>query len=295
MRLLRVGPPGRERPCVLDREGVVRDVSAWVSDWTGSALDPDFLTDLAGRLAAEATRLPRVDPGARRVGPAVRPGGHLVSIGLNYRDHAEDAGMPVPAEPVVASKSPWTLSGPYDDLLIPPGGDRTDWEVELAVVIGRRARYLPDQHAALGHLAGLCTANDVSERGWLLDRGGQWLKGKSFESFSPLGPYLVTPDEVGDLGSLRLTCRVNGRLMQHSSTTEMIFEVPWLLWYLSQFLVLEPGDVVLTGSPGGVALGRPDEPYLRPGDLVETEVAGLGTQRQRCRRAKTRPGRKGTR
>jgi 2-keto-4-pentenoate hydratase/2-oxohepta-3-ene-1,7-dioic acid hydratase in catechol pathway len=178
------------------------------------------------------------------------------------------------------------MVGPYDDLVIPPGGDKTDWEVELAVVIGRKAQYLPDSARAAEHIAGFCTANDISERGWLLERGGQWLKGKSFESFTPLGPYLVTPDEAGDSGGLALTCRVNGRLMQQASTADMVFGVHHLIWYLSQFMVLHPGDVVLTGSPGGVALGRPDEPYLRPGDLVEAEVGGLGAQAQRCRAAR---------
>jgi 2-keto-4-pentenoate hydratase/2-oxohepta-3-ene-1,7-dioic acid hydratase in catechol pathway len=281
MRLLRMGRPGEERPCVEDRDGVVRDVSARVPDWTGAALDPDFLRELG-----PIDGLPVVDPRTTRVGPPVRPGGHLVSIGLNYRSHAADAGMALPAEPIVASKAPSTMVGPYDDLVIPPGGDKTDWEVELAVVIGRQAQYLPDSANAAEHIAGFCTANDVSERSWLLERGGQWLKGKSFESFTPLGPYLVTPDEAGDPGALALTCRVNGRLMQQASTADMVFGVPHLIWYLSQFMVLNPGDVVLTGSPGGVALGRPDEPYLRPGDLVEAEVGGLGAQAQRCRAAR---------
>ncbi|MGH3962193.1 MAG: fumarylacetoacetate hydrolase family protein [Pseudonocardiaceae bacterium] len=283
MRLLRTGPHGQEQPCVIDADGVVRDVSAWVPDWTGAALRPELVRELGAQLAREASGLPTVDLGAARVGPPVRPGGHLLSIGLNYRAHAADAGMELQSEPIVSSKAPSTMVGPYDDLIIPRGGDKTDWEVELAIVIGRRAQYLPDKRSAVDHITGFSTANDVSERGWLLDRGGQWLKGKSFESFSPLGPYLVTTDEVGDPRSLRLTCHVNGRLMQDGSTADMIFDVPHLVWYLSQFMVLQPGDVVFTGSPGGVALGRPDEPYLRPGDLVEVEVGGLGAQRQRCR------------
>ncbi|WP_141202902.1 fumarylacetoacetate hydrolase family protein [Streptomyces griseorubiginosus] len=283
MRLLRIGPPGGERPCAVDPDGVVRDLSSWVPDWTGAALDPDALQETAARLAREAAGLPTADPAAARVGPPVRPGGHLLSIGLNYRAHAAEAGLALPREPIVASKAPTTLVGPYDDLLLPPGGEKTDWEVELAVVIGRRAQYLADPAAALRHVAGYATGNDVSERSWLLERGGQWVKGKSFESFSPLGPYLVTPDEVGDPGRLRLTCRVNGRMMQDGSTADMVFEVSHLLWYLSQCMVLHPGDVVLTGTPGGVALGRPDQPYLRADDVVEAEVSGLGAQRQRCR------------
>ncbi|MFE0421192.1 fumarylacetoacetate hydrolase family protein [Streptomyces sp. NPDC058953] len=283
MRLLRIGPPGGERPCAVDPEGIVRDLSSWVPDWTGAALDPDALRETAARLAREAAGLPAVDPAAGRVGPPVRPGGHLLSIGLNYRAHAAEAGLALPDEPIVASKAPSTMVGPYDDLLLPPGGEKTDWEVELAVVIGRRARYLPDPASAPRHVAGYATGNDVSERSWLLERGGQWVKGKSFESFGPLGPYLVTPDEVGDPGRLRLTCRVNGRTMQDGSTADMVFGVSHLLWYLSRFMVLHPGDVVLTGTPGGVALGRPDQPYLRAGDVVEAEVSGLGAQRQRCR------------
>ncbi|WP_329274835.1 fumarylacetoacetate hydrolase family protein [Streptomyces sp. NBC_01451] len=283
MRLLRIGPPGGERPCAVGPDGVVRDLASWVPDWTGAALDPDALRETAERLAREAARLPAVGPAAGRVGPPVRPGGHLLSIGLNYRAHAAEAGLALPEEPIVASKAPTTLVGPYDDLLLPPGGEKTDWEVELAVVIGQRAQYLPDPASALRHVAGYATGNDVSERSWLLERGGQWVKGKSFESFSPVGPYLVTPDEVGDPGRLRLTCRVNGRLMQDGSTADMVFEVSHLLWYLSQCMVLHPGDVVLTGTPGGVALGRPDQPYLRAGDVVEAEVSGLGAQRQRCR------------
>ena len=282
MRLLRIGPPGGERPCAVGPDGVVRDLSAWVTDWTAEWLEPERLAGIGARLAREGGTLPAADPAAERVGPPVRPGGHRLSIGRNYRAHAAEAGMELPSEPIVSSKAPSTMTGPHDDLILPPGGDRTDWEVELGVVIGRRARYLPDPAAALRHVAGYCTANDVSERGWLLERGGQWIKGKSFESFSPLGPFLVTPDEAGDPQDLRLTCRVNGRLMQDGSTADMVFEVAHLLWYLSQFLVLQPGDVVFTGSPAGNALGRPGTPYLRDGDLVEVEVGGLGAQRQRC-------------
>lgn len=293
MRLLRTGVPGLEHPCAVGPDGTVRDLSSWVSDWAGDALHPKALRELAARLARGAAALPAVDLAAVRIGPPVRPGGHLLSIGLNYHAHAAESGLQVPAEPIVSSKSPWTLVGPRDDLIIPPGGDKTDWEVELAVVIGRRAQYLPSERSALDYVAGFCTGNDVSERHWLFERGGQWIKGKSFESFSPLGPYLVTTGEVGDPQALGLTCRVNGRLMQDGSTADMIFPVAYLIWYLSQFLVLRPGDVILTGSPGGIALGRPDAPYLRPGDVVEAEVSGLGAQRQVCRsavRGGDRPG-----
>lgn len=285
MRLLRTGSPGRERPCALDSGGVVRDVSSWVDDWTGDALHPAVLHDLSGRLTREGAALPEVDLAATRVGPPVTPGGHLLSIGLNYRAHAAEAGMPIPTEPIVASKAPSAMVGPYDDLIIPPGATRTDWEVELAVIIGCRAQYLPSPRSALDSVVGFSTSNDISERSWLLERGGQWIKGKSFESFGPLGPFLVTREDVADPQDLRLTCHVNGRLMQEGSTADMIFDVAYLVWYLSQFLVLNPGDVILTGSPGGIALGRPDTPYLRPGDVVTAEVSGLGAQRQTCRAA----------
>ena len=273
---------GQEKPCAVDNVGVVRDLSAWTLDWTGEALDPDALRDLSARLERECAAMPAVDLETSRVGPPVRAGGHILSIGLNYRAHAAEAGMALPTEPIVSSKAPTTIVGPYDDLIIPPGSTKTDWEVELAVIVGRRAQYLPDRSSALAHVAGFSTANDVSERSWLLERGGQWIKGKSFESFSPLGPYLVTGDELGDPQALRLTCRVNGRVMQDGTTADMVFDVAHLVWYLSQFLVLMPGDVILTGSPGGFALGRADEPYLGPGDMVEAEVGGLGRQRQRC-------------
>lgn len=282
MRLCRLGPSGSEVPCALAPDGTVRDLSGWIPDWSGSVLDPSTLGELAGRLSENAGSLPVIDPRTVRVGPPVLPG-HLISIGLNYRDHAAAVEMALPVEPIVASKAPSALAGPHDDLVLPPGGDKTDWEVELAVVIGRRAQYLADEQAAAAVIAGYCTANDISERGWLLERNGQWLKGKSFPSFAPLGPWLVTADEVADPQQLPLTCRVNGRLMQDGNTSEMVFPVRYLVWYVSQFMLLQPGDVLLTGSPAGIALGRPDRPYLRAGDLVETEVVGLGAQRQRCR------------
>jgi 2-keto-4-pentenoate hydratase/2-oxohepta-3-ene-1,7-dioic acid hydratase in catechol pathway len=287
MPLLRVGHHDRERPCAIDADGVVRDVSSLVDDWAGDALDPDFLRAFGRRFAGAAPDLPAVDVTAERVGPPVPAGGHILSIGLNYRDHAAQAGMELPDEPIVSSKAPCSMAGPYDDLILPPESTKTDWEVELAVIIGRRAQYLPDRESALDHVAGYCTVNDISERSWLLERGGQWIKGKSFESFNPLGPWLAVPGEVGDLRDLRLTCRVNGRLMQDGNTSAMIFDVAHLVWYLSQFLVLLPGDIINTGSPAGIALGRPDAPYLRPGDIVEVEVSGLGRQRKQCRTACT--------
>jgi 2-keto-4-pentenoate hydratase/2-oxohepta-3-ene-1,7-dioic acid hydratase in catechol pathway len=282
MRLLRIGSSGQERPCAVGPGNVIFDLSAWVDDWSGYALDPTFLSSIAERLAQDSRLLPVVDSTVERIGSPVRPR-QVLSIGLNYREHAAQAGMLIPSEPIVASKSASAVVGPYDDLIIPPEAGKTDWEVELGIVIGRRAQYLSAPSEVGRYVAGYCTANDVSERSWLLERGGQWIKGKSFESFAPLGPYLVTSKEIGEAKNLRLTCRINGRLMQDGNTSDMVFDVGYLVHYLSQFMVLEPGDVVLTGSPAGIALGRPGQPYLRHGDLVEAEVVGLGTQRQRCR------------
>ncbi|WP_198120187.1 fumarylacetoacetate hydrolase family protein [Massilia rhizosphaerae] len=281
MRLLRVGPPGRERPCALAPDGSARDLSAWVDDWRGAVLDPDALAALAVRLARAWKELPVVDLAAGRIGPPVRPG-QIVSIGLNYRRHAAQAGLPLPAEPIVSSKSVHALAGPFDPLVLPPGSAHTDWEVELGVVVGRRAQYLASPEAARAHIAGYCTANDISDRRWLLERGGEWIKGKSFSGFAPLGPYMVSADEVGDPARLRLSCRVNGVLMQSEETADMVFDVYTLVYYLSLCMVLEPGDVILTGSPSGMAYGRPGQPFLRPGDVVEAEVVPLGLQRRRC-------------
>lgn len=282
MRLLRVGPPGREKPCALAEDRTARDLSSWVDDWSGDAIEPIALTALAERFRREGNLLPEVALDRVRIGAPVQPG-QILSIGLNYRSHAAEVGLELTREPIVASKSPWAVVGPYDDLVIPPHAEKTDWEVELAVVIGRRAQYIPEPGAALAYVAGYCTANDVSERGWLLERGGQWVKGKSFATFAPLGPWLVTKEDVAEPDSLTLTCRVNGKLMQSASTSDMVFDVPYLVYYVSQCMILQPGDVIFTGSPSGVALGRPDHPYLRHGDVVEAEVHGLGAQRQRCR------------
>ena len=282
MQLLRVGHPGKERPCLVAPDASVRDASRWVTDWAGSVLDPSFLHALRDKALLEWPSLPKVDVSSERIGPAVQPR-QIISIGLNYRRHAQEAGMDLPLEPIVAAKSVLAVAGPNDDLIIPPGCRKVDWEVELGVVIGRRAQYLSDRSAAMECIAGYCTANDLSDREWLLERGGQWLKGKSFENFAPLGPYLLTADTIKDPGRLRLLCKVNGRVMQDDSTSDMIFDVGYLVHYLSQCMILEAGDVILTGSPGGIALGRPDKPYLRDQDIVEAEIVGLGTQRQRCR------------
>ncbi|TDC69356.1 FAA hydrolase family protein [Actinomadura sp. GC306] len=279
MKLLRVGPPGAERPAVLAGDGTPRDLSAITADIDGAFLSGGL--DRA-RAALEAGALPPLDASARIGAPVARPG-KVVCIGLNYRDHAEETGAAIPAEPVVFMKAPNTVVGPDDHVLVPPGSVKTDYEVELAVVMGGRARYLDSPEQARELIAGYAISNDVSEREYQLERGGTWDKGKSCETFNPLGPYLVTADEVPEPQDLALRLRVNGELRQDGSTRNMIFGVDHVIWYLSRFMVLEPGDVINTGTPAGVALGRPDEPYLRAGDVMEVEIAGLGRQRQAVR------------
>ncbi|MFF4829810.1 fumarylacetoacetate hydrolase family protein [Streptomyces sp. NPDC001312] len=278
MKLLRVGPPGQEIPALLAENGRLLDLSPFTDE-----IDGRFLADggvARVRSALEQGRLPELANPGRRIGAPVARPGKVVCIGLNYRDHARETNAAIPTRPVVFMKDPSTVVGPYDQVLIPRGSVKTDWEVELAVVIGRRARYLDSPEEALTCVAGYTISNDVSEREFQLEYSGQWDLGKSCETFNPLGPWLVTPDEVGDPQKLRLTTRVNGTPRQHGTTNDMIFDVAYLLWYLSQYLVLKPGDVVNTGTPGGVALGLPGQPYLRPGDTVVLGVDGLGSQRQ---------------
>jgi 2-keto-4-pentenoate hydratase/2-oxohepta-3-ene-1,7-dioic acid hydratase in catechol pathway len=279
VKLLRVGPPGAERPAVLDAAGELRDLSGVVDDIAGPVLSPDGLANLA---AAAAGDLPVLDRGALRIGPPVARPGKVVCIGLNYRDHAAETNQALPTEPVVFMKGSDTVVGPHDDVFIPRGSVKTDWEVELAVVIGTRARYLGSADEALRCVAGYAVANDVSEREFQIERGGQWDKGKSCETFNPLGPWLVTADEVPDPQALGLRLWVNGQPKQDGNTKDMAFGVAEIVRYLSQFMVLEPGDVINTGTPAGVALGQPEpKPYLRAGDVLELEIDGLGRQRQR--------------
>jgi 2-keto-4-pentenoate hydratase/2-oxohepta-3-ene-1,7-dioic acid hydratase in catechol pathway len=279
MKLLRVGEPGREVPAVLSDDDRILDLSALTPDLDGAFFGGDGIARARAALAAGS--LPELAGAAgRRIGPAVARPGKVVCIGLNYRDHAQETGAQIPPRPVVFMKASYTVVGPYDTVLIPRGSTRTDWEVELAVVIGREARYLESPEQALAHVAGYAISNDVSEREFQLEQSHQWDLGKSCETFNPLGPYLVTADEVGDPGELGLRLSVNGRPRQNGSTADMIFDVPYLVWYLSQYMRLEPGDVINTGTPAGVALGLPDKPYLRPGDVVELEIDGLGRARQ---------------
>lgn len=273
MRFMRIGPVGAERPVLVDGDAHF--------DLTGVTADIDaaFLADdPVGRVRA-AGPLPRADVTGQRVGaPVARPGA-VLCIGQNYAAHAAESDAEPPAQPILFHKSPNTVVGPYDEVRIPRGSARTDWEVELAVVVGSRVRYLDSPADALAHVAGYAVTNDVSERDFqFADPGGQWAKGKSCETFNPLGPWLVTPDEVGDPQALRLRSWVNGEPRQDSRTADMIFDVAFLIWHLSQFTVLEPGDVLNTGTPQGVALsGR--FPYLRAGDVMEVEIEGLGRQR----------------
>lgn len=277
MRICRFGQPGHERPAIVDGEGNRRDCSSWLPDWTPSSLSPVALRALEGRNVAS---LPRVDSDERWAACVPRPG-KVICIGLNYSDHAAESGMPIPAEPIIFMKAANTVVGPYDDVHIPRGSHKTDWEVELGVVIGREARYLASPVEATGCIAGYCISHDVSEREFQLERGGQWTKGKSCDTFNPLGPWLTTTDELKDPQQLAMTLCVNGQRTQTGSTSKMIFSVPTIIHYLSQFMTLEAGDLISTGTPPGVGLGHKPPRYLSPGDLVELTITGLGSQRQR--------------
>ncbi|MFI0979624.1 fumarylacetoacetate hydrolase family protein [Streptomyces sp. NPDC021093] len=286
MKLLRVGTAGSERPALLDGDGVtVRDLSGVVHD-----IDGGLLSDTAAleriREAARAGTLPVLDAAGLRVGPPLGRIGKIVCIGLNYHDHARETGAPIPEEPILFFKAPDTVVGPYDTVLVPRGSEKTDWEVELAVVIGRTARYLGSAEEGLGCVAGYATSHDVSEREFQIERGGTWDKGKNCETFNPLGPWLVTADEVPDPQELELRLWVNGELKQDGRTGEQIFGVGEVVRYVSQFMTLYPGDVINTGTPAGVAMGQAEpKPYLRAGDVVELEVGGLGRQRQELKGA----------
>ncbi|GLZ01165.1 fumarylacetoacetate hydrolase family protein [Actinoplanes sp. NBRC 103695] len=282
MRFLRIGRPGGERPALLAEDGHRYDLSSITPDVDGAFLasgGPE-----RARSALDAGVLPVVADDAR-TGSPIRVG-KIVGVGLNYRDHVSETGAWEPEEPVIFLKAADTVAGPFDDLLIPRNSTKTDWEVELAVVIGRTARYLTSPAEAWACVGGYVLANDVSEREFQLERGGQWDKGKSCETFSPLGPWLVTPDEVPDPHALDMRLWVNGKERQAGNTKNMIFPVDHLVHYLSQFMVLYPGDVISTGTPSGVALGRPDpKPYLRAGDLIELEIEALGRQRMHVRQS----------
>jgi ureidoglycolate lyase len=277
VKLLRYGPKGREKPGVLDRDGRIRDLSTHVPDIAGSALLPDSLKKLA---ALDLNSLPLAS-GDLRIGPCVGKIGKFVCIGLNYADHAAETGAPIPKEPIIFMKATSAVVGPNDEVEIPRGSVKTDWEVELGVVIGRNAKYIPE-NAAMDYVAGYCVINDVSEREYQIERGGQWDKGKGCDTFGPTGPWLVTKDEVPDPQNLAMWLEVDGHRYQNGSTKTMIFNVPKLVSYLSHFMSLQPGDVISTGTPPGVGMGQKPSPiYLKAGQTMRLGIAGLGEQQQR--------------
>lgn len=280
MKLLRYGPPGKEKPGLLEASGKIRDLSGEIEDLDGRVLDGESLARIA---ALDPASLPTVEEG-ERLGPCVGRVGKLVCVGLNYSDHAAEAGMPVPEEPILFMKATTSICGPNDDVELPPGAEEADWEVELAIVIGRRAKLLKSEDEAMDHVAGYCIVNDVSERNYQARRSGQWVKGKSLDSFGPMGPWLVTKDEIADPQKLKLSLTVNGETRQDGTTETMIFGVRHLVWYISQFMTLEPGDVISTGTPPGVGMGMKPPVYLQDGDVMRLSVEGLGVQEQKVRR-----------
>jgi len=277
MKLIRYGEAGAERPGILDAQGTLRDLSMLLPDIGPAQLNPRTLAALA---AIDTSRLPTV-PGTPRLGSPVGGVGKIVCVGLNYADHASEAGLQPPAEPVLFMKAVSALSGPTDDVCIPPGAVKTDWEVELGIIIGTTASHVAED-SALDYVAGYVLANDVSERAWQMERGGQWDKGKSYDTFAPIGPWLVTTDELPDPHAIDLWLEVNGQRVQQGSTAHFIFGVPTVVSYISQFMTLMPGDLILTGTPAGVGLGQKPVPwFLKAGDVVRLGASGLGEQVQR--------------
>lgn len=277
MKLLRTGEPGKERPAVLHNNEVF-DVSAFGEDYGERFFETDGLTRLQLWLKNNISSLPKVKTGARTGVPFARPS-KIICIGLNYSDHARETGAQVPPEPVVFFKATSAITGPDDNLIIPARSVKTDWEVELAVVIGKKASYVEEKNA-MDYVAGYCLHNDYSEREFQLERSGQWVKGKSCDTFAPIGPYLVTKDEIQNVDNLKMWLKVNGKTMQNGSSSNMIYKVPFLVSYLSQFMSLLPGDVISTGTPAGVAMGMKPQVFLKPGDVIELGIEGLGEQRQ---------------
>ena len=277
MKLVRYGKAGKEKPGLIDIDGKLRDISHLVADLGGAGLSPRSLAKIA---KARPASLPLVR-GKPRLGACVSGTRNFIAIGLNYADHAAETGAPIPKEPIVFNKAPSCISGPYDDVIVPKGSVKTDWEVELAIVIGSRASYITEKDV-MAHIAGFCLCHDVSEREYQIERGGQWTKGKGCATFGPIGPWLVTPDEIKDVQKLGMWLDVNGERMQKGSTATMIFGVKKIVSYLSHFMVLEPGDVITTGTPPGVGMGmKPVPRYLKAGDTVSLGIDGLGEQAQR--------------
>ena len=276
MKLLRFGPAGSEKPGLLDQDGQIRDLSGIVDDIAGDVLSAEGLAKIA---AVDPATLPLAPTGSR-YGPCVGRVGKFICIGLNYADHAAESGLAVPDEPVLFMKATSAIVGPNDEVLKPRGSTKLDWEVELGLVIGKRASYVSEAEA-LDHVAGFCTINDVSERNFQTERGGTWDKGKGCDTFGPIGPWLVTKDEAGDVDNLKMWLDVNGKRFQNGTTSTMVFKPAFLVHYVSQFMSLQPGDVISTGTPPGVGLGQKPEPiYLNVGDVMELGIEGLGTQKQ---------------
>lgn len=276
MKLVRFGEAGAEKPGLVDADGVIRDLSAHVPDIGGAALHPDNIARLK---ELDPAGLPKAPDGVR-LGAPVADVENFIGIGLNYADHAAEAGLRLPREPVIFNKTPNCICGPNDDTMIPRDSEKLDYEVELAFVVAKRARYVEEAEAA-DYIAGYLVCNDVSERHFQTERSGQWVKGKSAETFGPLGPWLVTPDEAGDIDNLAMFLDVNGERRQTGNTSNMVFKVPYMLSYVTRFMVLEAGDVITTGTPPGVALGMKEPKWLKAGDVVTLGIAGLGEQRQR--------------
>lgn len=277
MKLMRYGPKGQEKPGLIDAEGEIRDLSAHISDVDGALL----AQGLSGLSKVDPASLPRVDASVRIAEPVAKVG-KFICIGLNYSDHAAESGMPEPTEPIIFTKATSAIIGPNDTVLLPPGSTKSDWEVELGVVIGKEARYVPLENA-MDHVAGLVVVNDLSEREYQLERGGQWDKGKGCDTFGPFGPWLVTLDEIENVGDLGLWLDLNGKRMQTGNTKSLIFDVPFLVHYVSQFMSLQPGDIISTGTPPGVGLGMKPPLFLKDGDIITLGIDGLGEQRQEVR------------
>lgn len=283
MKLIRFGERGAEKPGIVDSNGTRKDLSQHFSDWDRTFFQNGGLEKVKSLIEQNPT-LPDVPENARWAAPVARPG-KVLCIGLNYSDHAAESGMALPTEPIVFQKGANTVVGPYDTILIPRKSVKTDWEVELGIIIGKDARYLNSPDESNDYIAGYCVSHDVSEREFQLERGGQWTKGKSCDTFNPIGPFLLTPDEIADVHNLSMSLHVNGNQMQKGNTGTMVFNCYYLVHYLSQFMTLEAGDLITTGTPPGVGLGMKPPQYLKAGDVVELSIEGLGAQRQVCANA----------
>ena len=281
MKLMRVGNVGQEKPAILDNDGVIRDLSAHITDIDGDS----FTNGDADKIAAlDLSSLPAIDS-STRIGQPIARVGKFICVGLNYADHAAESGMDVPSEPVLFMKATSSIMGPNDTVVMPPKSEKSDWEVELGVVIGKEAKYVSEEDA-LDYVAGYCVINDLSEREFQIEKEGQWCKGKGCDTFGPIGPYLVTPDEVPDSDELDLWLEVNGERVQNGNTRTMVYKVPFLISYISQFMSLQPGDIISTGTPPGVGLGFTPPKYLKEGDVMRLGISGLGEQKQAVERYK---------